>query len=49
MDEVEWVEPDIRAYTKDLVSDTAALSWGLARISHKKKLSEETYKVYNYD
>lgn len=48
-DEVEWVEPDHRVYTKDTVSDSAALSWGLARISHKKKLSEETYKVYNYD
>lgn len=48
-EEVDFVEPDHRMYTKDVVSDTAALSWGLARLSHKEKLSEETNKVYNYD
>lgn len=48
-DEVEYFEPDCKVYASKIIKDTEAKSWGLARISHKEKLAENTKTTCIYD
>jgi len=48
-EEVDFIEPDYKVYTKALVTQSNAPSWGLARISHNRKLTPETRTTYTYD
>jgi hypothetical protein len=47
--QVEYFEPDCKVYASKIIKDTEAKSWGLARISHKEKLAENTKTTCIYD
>jgi oryzin len=47
-EEVDFVEPDIKVYASKIITDTTT-SWGLARICHPEKLTDETREEYIYD
>ncbi|PWW74204.1 subtilisin-like protein [Tuber magnatum] len=48
-EEVDFIEPDYKVYTKALVTQNDVPSWGLARISHNEKLTPSTRTTYTYD
>lgn len=48
-EEVDFIEPDYKVYTKAIVTQNDTPSWGLARISHNRKLTSETRTTYTYD
>ncbi|RPA95407.1 subtilisin-like protein [Choiromyces venosus 120613-1] len=48
-DEVDFIEPDYKVYTKDFITQDDVPSWGLARISHDEKLTADTRTTYTYD
>jgi len=48
-DEVDFVEQDYKVYALELVEQKDSPNWGLARLSHDDKLTDETKTVYTYD
>ncbi|KAG0640181.1 peptidase S8/S53 domain-containing protein [Tuber brumale] len=48
-EEVDFIEPDYKVYTKALITQNNAPSWGLARMSHNEKLTPDTRTTYTYD
>ncbi|CAZ81041.1 unnamed protein product [Tuber melanosporum] len=48
-EEVDFIEPDYKVYTKALITQKNAPSWGLARTSHNERLTPDTRTTYTYD
>lgn len=48
-DEVEFVEPDYKVWALDLVTQRDSPNWGLARLNHDNKVTEENRSTYIYD
>lgn len=49
LDEVEFVEADMKVYACDLVKQEGAPSWGLARLNTDDMVTEENRGTYIYD
>jgi len=47
--QVDYIEPDYLVHISRLIDQRNVPSWGLARLSHRAKLTLLTRSVYTYD